>query len=560
MVWYHVAEPSAYLAITGAGVDGVQVKKKALVLPFQRVCKVCRSFLKFRGANSNLIKFSITPFDFSLSLQAMTIEKLNFSLPCVMTIGPDDNEVALVKYAILLTGNTDGGQPRTSKTGTIGVAEGRNHVQTIVKGVIEGETRSIVSTMTMEELFKERKIFRDKVIKNVQSELDQFGLKIYNANVKELMDTPGSEYFAYLSRKAHEGASNQAKVDVAEARMKGEIGEADRQGQAKQAIAKIHADTAVQETLRKKEKAKADAELTQTEIEIEKKLKLDRIEATRAAEQRDAELQKGVEEKRAHMELERQRATTVTKAVIARESDQQKADALLYTQRKNAEAHQTQKQAETDALFYRQTRDADAKLFTIQQDAAGYFEKKTKEAEAVKITTQFTADADLYRAQQEAQASYERTKLAAEAKVLESDAAFYAKKQQAAGLIEMSKAYGELAGVLGGPSGLLHWMMLERGTYEKMAAENAKAVNGMQPKINIWNTGNQEGVDSTAPLRNLFQTLPPLLETIQQQTGMTPPAWLAGMPSTSNGENGKAVAPADGHSNGFTPVATKHKH
>ena len=31
----------------------------------------------------------------------------------------------------------------------------------------------------------------------------------YNANVKELQDTAGSEYFQFLSRKAHEGASNQ---------------------------------------------------------------------------------------------------------------------------------------------------------------------------------------------------------------------------------------------------------------------------------------------------------------------------------------------------------------
>lgn len=139
-------------------------------------------------------------------------------------------------------------------------------MQNIVKGIIEGETRSIVSTMTMEELFSERKIFRDKVIKSVQTELDQFGLKIYNANVKELQDTPGSEYFAYLSRKAHEGALNQARIDVAEARMKGEVGESQRQGQAKQEIAKIHADTAVKETQRKAEKAAADAELMQKEI------------------------------------------------------------------------------------------------------------------------------------------------------------------------------------------------------------------------------------------------------------------------------------------------------
>lgn len=82
----------------------------------------------------------------------------------------------------------------------------------------------IVSGMTMEEIFKERQLFKSKVIENVQTELNQFGLRIYNANVKELQDTAGSEYFKFLSRKAHEGASNQAKVDVANACMMGEIG------------------------------------------------------------------------------------------------------------------------------------------------------------------------------------------------------------------------------------------------------------------------------------------------------------------------------------------------
>jgi hypothetical protein len=32
--------------------------------------------------------------------------------------------------------------------------------------------------MTMEELFRERKVFKDKVIQQVQSELEQFGLCI----------------------------------------------------------------------------------------------------------------------------------------------------------------------------------------------------------------------------------------------------------------------------------------------------------------------------------------------------------------------------------------------
>ncbi len=52
---------------------------------------------------------------------------------------------------------------------------GKTHVQNIVKGIIEGETRVIVSQMTMEEIFKERQVFKTHVIENVQKELDQFG-------------------------------------------------------------------------------------------------------------------------------------------------------------------------------------------------------------------------------------------------------------------------------------------------------------------------------------------------------------------------------------------------
>lgn len=100
----------------------------------------------------------------------MTIEKLQFSLPAVFTIGPDDHIDALCKYAKILTGRTAN---KRETTGT-----GRNHVQDIVKGIIEGETRVIVSGMTMEEIFKERQVFKTKVIENVQSELNQFGLRM----------------------------------------------------------------------------------------------------------------------------------------------------------------------------------------------------------------------------------------------------------------------------------------------------------------------------------------------------------------------------------------------
>ena len=273
---YHVADANSYLVITGGGIEDVKIVKKAFVYPWQKHSRI-----------------SISPFDFEITLQAMTIEKLQFSLPAVFTIGPDDEAEKLRKYAKILTGRP--GEYDSKRHATTG----RNHVQDIVKGIIEGETRVIVSGMTMEEIFKERQLFKSKVIENVQAELDQFGLRIYNANVKELQDTADSNYFKYLSRKAHEGASNQAKIDVANACMMGDIGEAEKRGKTKQEISKIDADTAVLETKRKSEKAQADAELATTQTKLNMGINLANIQATREAEAKDAELLKNVELKRA---------------------------------------------------------------------------------------------------------------------------------------------------------------------------------------------------------------------------------------------------------------------
>lgn len=103
----------------------------------------------------------MSPFDFSLNLQAMTVEKLQFSLPAVFTIGPDNDLASLKKFALLLSGNPEGLDPKGTQVVN---PTKRNHVQDIVKGIIEGETRVIVSSMSMEEIFKGRQVFKRKGI------------------------------------------------------------------------------------------------------------------------------------------------------------------------------------------------------------------------------------------------------------------------------------------------------------------------------------------------------------------------------------------------------------
>ncbi|KAI8957941.1 hypothetical protein F5Y11DRAFT_360412 [Daldinia sp. FL1419] len=488
---YKIAAPDEYLAITGMNVKNVLITKAAWVWPFQRCTR-----------------FSVQPHDYAMNLQAMTKEKLQFLLPVVFTIGPDvnnrganskghrpnaapqeghsghdhthdeDRGDSLMKYAMLLAEST--AQKKESQ-----------YLDNIVKGIIEGETRVLVSSMTMEEIFTEREEFKRRIFRNIQGELDQFGLKIYNANVKELKDAAGSTYFQSLSQKAHEGATNQARIDVAEAQLRGNVGEAERHGQQERSIAKINAETAVQKTDRDVERAAAEANLATQKTVLSRDVEIARIQATRATESRDEDLKKEVQVKRAAAELERLRATDVVKAAIARESKQQAAD---------------------------------AKAYEIEAEARAQFEKSNKATDATAYKTKIEAETQAFAAIKTAEAQLQQ------------------RLKEAEGMAAMADAYSKMSNAFGGPAGLLQYMMIENGTYVELAKANASAVNGMQPKISVWNTGSEagsgaggqgSGQDSAATLRNVYQLLPPLMSTIHDQTGITLPEWQFGkMPNS----------------------------
>ena len=482
---YRIAAPDEYLAITGMGVSNeLKITKAAWVWPFQRC-----------------MRFSVQPHNYAMNLQAMTKEKLQFLLPVVFTVGPYvpatgnqhvpashydegsntepiDPADALMKYAVLLAENADG-----KRAATDGFLEQK------IKSIVEGEVRVLVSSMTIEEIFTERELFKRRIHKNIQTELNQFGLLIYNSNLKELRDAPNSIYFESLSRKAHEGATNQARIDVAAAQLRGNVGEAERKGQQEREIAKINAETAVQKTERDIDRSAAEAKLNTVQADLGRDVEIARVQAKRALESRDEDLKREVEVKRAAAELERLRARDVVKASIARESQQQAADAKAY-----------EVQKESDARAYGTRVDAEARQYATVQTA---------------------------------------------------EAARIAKLKEAEGVAAMADAYGKLATAFGGPAGLLQYMMIEKGTYVALGKANAEAVRGMQPKISVWNTGpggagEGKGAETAETMRNVYQMLPPLMTTINEQTGISLPEWQFGKMAAATGEVQKAQGGVNG--------------
>ncbi|XP_051177819.1 flotillin-like protein 2 [Lolium perenne] len=492
MATFRVADASEYLAITGWGIHDVKLAKKAWVFAGQQ-CK----------------RFSISPVNYEFEVHAMSAEKLPFILPAVFTIGPritatgaeesdrKDLEAQLLLYAKLIA-------PLHSS---------RSHVHELVKGIIEGETRVLAAELTMEEIFKGTKSFKEKVFTQVQLELNQFGLIIYNANVKQLVDVPGHEYFSYLGQKTQQDAANQAKVDVAEARMKGEVGAKEREGLTRQNAAKVDAETKVLsvrqvgqglkeeakvkaevqvfENAREADIAAAKAELAMKKAGWDKQAKVAEVEASKAVAIRDAELQMEVERKNALRLTEKLKAEQLSKATVQYETQVQDSNAQLYSRQKAAEA----------ALF-EQMRTAEARK---AQADAHFFEQKMSE------------DAKLY------------------AKQKESESVALLGRAKTEYVASMLQALG------GNYYALRDYLMIDGGMYPEMARINAGAVNGMQPKISIWtNAGGADGAANAGAeaaagsalqqVAGVYKMLPPLLSTVHEQTGMLPPAWMGALP------------------------------
>ncbi|KAL5698437.1 Flotillin-like protein 4 [Ranunculus cassubicifolius] len=481
-MYYRVASASEYLVITGAGIKDIKIAKKAWIFP---------------GQSST--KFDVSPVNYTFNIQAMSVEKLPFGLPAVFTIGPRvDDRDSLFKYARLIS-------PHDKLS---------NHVKELVQGIIEGETRVLAAAMTMEEIFKGTKEFKHEVFGKVQLELNQFGLLIYNANVKQLSDVVGHEYFSYLGQKTQQEAANQARVDVAEAKMKGEIGAKLRDGQTLQNAAKIDAETKVItaqrqgegkkqeinvktdvkvfENKREADIAEANAELAMKKAGWMQQSQLADVEAAKAVAIREAELQRKVEMMNALTRTEKLKAEFLSKASVEYETKVQEANWGLYRKQKAAEAE----------LY-----------------------EKEKEAAA----TRAIASASFYAAQQAA------------------DGELYAKKKEAEGMVALAQAQGlyvsTLLTALGGDySALRDYLMIDRGMFQDLAKSNAAAIQGLEPKISIWTNGNGgTSVDGMGPsssalqeIGGVYKMLPPLFKTVQEQTGMLPPAWMGTIAEPSN--------------------------
>ncbi len=310
---YRTSQSNQWLVRTGAGVGDMEIAKKFIQWPFQNIQTV-----------------DMTPKSFKLAVNAMSREKMEFNFPAVFTIGPKNDQDSLQKYARFLLVQEDAA------------------TDALIRGIIEGETRTLSANLSIEDIFTGRAAFKTDIVGNVKAQLDQYGLEIYNANIEELKDSATSNYFRSLAQKIKAEAENKAKVEVAEQNKKGDIGAKEREAETRQRVAVVEAETALVENGRQQEILKSKADLEKTKAEQDLIIQQAKIRAEQEADSLRMQLLRDVEVRRQEMELEKQRAQELIKATVAAETAQKEAEGRAASQRILAEAALFQKQKEAE--------------------------------------------------------------------------------------------------------------------------------------------------------------------------------------------------------------------
>ena len=335
---YHVATPSQFIVRTGMGIKGnMSVSKRAMQWPFQQARRV-----------------DMSPVTLTFRLHNMSKGKVEFELPVVFTVAPanpDENMGSFKRYCTMVTGM------------------GHDEVVQTIQGVVEGETRGLTSTMTVEEIFNAKDKFREEVVERIAADLDKLGVRILNANIKEMRDYDEKNmYFEYRKRRAIETANYEAQVEVSRAQRDGEIGVKDNEAEARKRKAELDMAATVKEN-------EARQRIVQSEADLERKRQEARLAVERAAvetdnevQRRNHELQKEVEKARQEAMLAQQRATDFSRAQVESETVRERAAGRADAMRIEAEAALYAKQQEAEGI--RATLEAQAEGLQSMLSAA----------------------------------------------------------------------------------------------------------------------------------------------------------------------------------------------
>lgn len=272
--------------------------------------------------------------------------------------------------------------------------------------VLEGHLRSILGSMTVEEIYKNREKFSQEVQRVASQDLAKMGLVIVSFTIKDVRDKNG--YLESLGKPRIAQVKRDADIATAEADKETRIKRAEADKDAKKSELERATEIAEAEKLNQLKMAEFRREQDTAKANADQAYDL---ETARARQQvTEQEMQVKIIERQKQIELEE-------KEILRRERQydsevKKKADADRYSVEQSAAAEKAKQLAE-----------ADAKKYSIEAMA---------KAEAEKVRIDGLAKAEAEKAKGETEAEVIRLKGLAEAEAKEKIAAAFEQYGQAA--------------------------------------------------------------------------------------------------------------------------------
>jgi flotillin len=374
-----------------------------------------------------------------------------------------------------------------------------NEIAKIALETVQGHLRAILGTLTVEDIYKNRDQFAQKVQEISAGDLANMGLGIDSFTIRDIRDKHG--YLDALGRPRIAEVKRTAAIAEAVATKEAAVAEADaaRETREKQAEAQRMAQEA---------EARRDAAVAEANADKDRRQREAEAVARRAAEMASFSAQQDI--------AEQERLANLKKAEADMAYEIQKKSQEIRVQ----EQEILRREKELDATIRRQ---ADAKRYEMETLANAERNRLATIAEGEKL--QGFAAADVAARKGQAEADAEKARGLAAAEIRQAQGLAEAESQKARGLAEAEarRAQG-LAEALAMEKKAEAWQKYNEAAVLQILApllpEIAKAVAeplGRVDRITMINTGGDGDIGvskMTGEMAKVIAQVPPVLESL----------------------------------------------
>lgn len=304
----------------------------------------------------------------------------------VFSIGLRCNEV-LTAQGVLITAEAQGqvkacsAEPALHRAIENFLSKGSDGITYIASEVLEGHTRALLGTLTVEEIYSQREEFARKVRERAAEDFDRLGLELISFALKDISD--GQGYIAALGARRIAEVKRDAAIAQAETERDSTINAA--QARKEGDIARLQAETELAEATR-------DFEVRRAQYQAA--VNVQRANADVSYDLEKAKLALGLREQEYKVRLaEKELAAQVEeKEVLRREKEleatvKRPAEAMLYQHKLEAESEAYKKELEAKGRAAGVRLEGAAKAEAMKAQGEAEAEAMKKKAEAWKQYT-----------------------------------------------------------------------------------------------------------------------------------------------------------------------------